>query len=220
MFETIGVTHTSGDHTGQGGNARSGLQLGDIMTRTVVSAMLGLLACAVVGGNAAAVPLNTPVPGNATIVFEGLEWAWGGSCPYQGLCGIEENPTAGGGSLAYQGTQGWRLPTALEMGLIPEDFALLFVYSGANVPENGTDPISGATFLSGPVPGAAACAAAYFSTTSNYCDWGDGAAGAWATGPIDEFFEQLYVRVAAPEPASLALFGLGLAGIGLLRRRA
>lgn len=196
------------------------LSWGIIMTRTVVSAMLGLFACAALSGNAAAVPLNTPVPGNATIVYEGLEWAWGGSCPYQGLCGIEENPTAGGGTLAYQGTQGWRLPTLLELDLIPDDFALLFVYSGANVPQNGTDPISGATFLSGPAPGAAACAAAYFSTTSNYCDWGDGEAGAWATGPADQFYEQLYVRVAAPEPASLALFGIGLAGLGLLRRRA
>jgi hypothetical protein len=158
------------------------------MTNPVISAMLGLLACAALAGTASAVPINSPVPGNATIVFEGLEWAWGGSCPYQGACGVDGNPTAGGGSLAYQATQGWRLPTALEMALVPlDDFALMFVFTGANVPLGAADPISGAEFLGGPVPGDAACAAAYFSTTVAYCDWGDGAAGAWALGPESEF---------------------------------
>src|SRR5215469_10078722 len=95
-------------------------------------------ACLVLGATAAmAVPINSPVPTDATITFDGLQWAWGGPCTFSGGCGD--------GTLAYQGTQGWSLPTAADMALVdaydasnPAAFADLFVFPGANVPSGGT----------------------------------------------------------------------------------
>ncbi len=189
------------------------------MTRMVSAAVFGLLAYAAIADTASAAPINSPVPTNTYITYAGLDWAWGGSCPYQGLCGDELGPNAGGGSLAYQSTQGWRLPTALEVGALPLNFAEMFVFPGANVPDGLTELATGATFLNGAPSGAAACAAPYFSTTALYCDWNDGLGGAWAASAADQFYEQLYVRTSVPEPTSLALFGVTLAGLAAARRR-
>ena len=86
-----------------------------------------------------ALPINSPVPSNAYIVFAGLDWAWGGPCPYSGGCFAT-------GDLTYQSTQGWRLPTAGELALIPSNFASDFITGSGNVPFNGVDPVSGAYF--------------------------------------------------------------------------
>ena len=74
-----------------------------------------------------ALPINSPVPSNAYIVFAGLDWAWGGPCPYSGGCFAT-------GDLTYQSTQGWRLPTAGELALIPSNFASDFITGSGNVP--------------------------------------------------------------------------------------
>src|SRR5581483_8262638 len=104
---------------------------------------------------AGAVPINSPVPTNAYIVFDGLDWAWGNPCSYQFGCGDA--------TLDYQGTQGWSLATREEIDSLPADFATFFVFPGANVPQGGTDPVSGA-FASGDPGGDMACATPYFST--------------------------------------------------------
>lgn len=162
-----------------------------------------------------ALPINSPIPSNAYIVFGGLDWAWGGPRPYSGGCFAT-------GDLTYQSTQGWSLPNAAELAEIPANFASDFVFPGANVPLGGTDPVSGATFT-GAVPGTAACATPYFNTAATWCDWNDGANGDWAGTPgSDGFAEQLYVRTAAagvPEPGSLALLAGGIVGIGAVFRR-
>ncbi|HEY0182457.1 MAG TPA: hypothetical protein VGC09_06565, partial [Rhodopila sp.] len=41
------------------------------------------------------VPINSPVPSNAYITFDGLNWAWGNPCSFQSGCGDA--------TLVYQG---------------------------------------------------------------------------------------------------------------------
>ncbi|MGH7154993.1 MAG: hypothetical protein ACREF3_13790, partial [Acetobacteraceae bacterium] len=154
--------------------------------RKLLFSLMGLVLAA----PAYALPINSPVPTNAYISFDGLDWAWGGPCPYSGGCFAT-------GDLTYQSTQGWRLPTTAELSAIPTNFANDFVFAGANVPLGGSDPVSGATFTGSP-PAAAACATPYFNTAATWCDWGDGASGDWAGAPgSGSFAEQLYVRGAA-----------------------
>ena len=176
--------------------------------------LLVLLAFQLFVVSAYAGQINSPVPSDAYIVFDNLEWAWGGPCPYSGGCYAT-------GDLSYQSTQGWSLPTAPELAQIPSDFASYFITGIGNVPYNGIDPVSGASFAGGPVIPAlsGACATPYFTGAATWCDWSDGANGYWAGVSNSEpyYSEQLYVRSATPtpEPVSLVLFSsfLGLAGL-------
>lgn len=161
---------------------------------------------------ASAAFLDSPVPTNAYITHAGLNWAWANPLP------------AGNELLAYQGTQGWRLPTAQELTNAP--LATQFLFAGGNVPFNGIDPVSQARFqaTNANYTGAGACATPYFSGTFRHCDWQDGLGqtfGPWAGMPgAQSFAEQLYVRNAIPEPAAWALMisGFALAGFAMRRR--
>jgi hypothetical protein len=192
----------------------------------LIAAVAGLAA--LMAAPAQAALYDHPVPTNATITFDGLQWAWGGACPYKGGCFAT-------GDLSYQGPLGWSLPTAADMSLVdaydssnPGAFAALFYYAGANVPAGGIDPISGAhdDSVYGSNATGFACAAPYFDTAAGWCDGSiDGAAGAWNGSVLGANYggsgiyydEQLYVRV--PEPITLSLFGVGLVGAAALRRR-
>ena len=164
--------------------------------------------------------INLPVPTNTFITQSGLNWAW-----------ARPLPAGGTFSLAFQGTQGWRLPTLAELGFAP--LATDFIFPGANVPLGGVDPVSNARFqaVNAALNGAAACATPYFDSSFVHCDWQDGLgqpAGPWAGLPgAASFADQLVVRTAAggppaddiPEPGTLTLFGVGLLGLGLVARR-
>ncbi len=168
--------------------------------------------------------INSPVPSDAYIVFDGLDWAWGGPCIYSGGCGD--------GNLTYQSTQGWGLPTASDLAVVDsldgdtagapgsDTFANLFFGSSGNVPLGGTDPVSGAYFSGQDVAGS--CATPYFSGAGQtWCDDGDGKQGYWGGTIIgvggDGQSEQLYVRSASgvvPEPATWCMMLMGFAGLG------
>jgi hypothetical protein len=186
-----------------------------------------LVGVAMLAGNAAiaqAQIINAPVPANAYITRNGLDWAWASPVP--------------GADLTFQAGQGWRIPTALELQSAP--LATDFLFAGGNVPFNGTDPVSGARFQATnaaytSAASAGACATPYFSGTYKHCDWQDGLGqpfGPWtgmpgATGPS----EQLVVRGAlapvvvqqiptlGPEGLTLLSLGLALAGLFVARRR-
>lgn len=94
------------------------------------------------------------------------------------------------------------------------------------MPLGGTDPVSGATFqaTNANLNGAAACATPYFSNSFKHCDWHDGLGqpfGPWAGMPgAPGFADQLVVRASAvPAPASMAVLGMGLLGLGAAARR-
>src|ERR1700730_4241731 len=103
----------------------------------------GSFAVAIIGA-LASVPskaafVETPLPSNTYIDFDGLDWAWAYPAPasYPGF------------DLSYQSQFGWRLPPAAELAGAPG--AINFLFAGANVPFSGTgiaahDPVSGAYF--------------------------------------------------------------------------
>ncbi|WP_019140781.1 PEP-CTERM sorting domain-containing protein [Noviherbaspirillum massiliense] len=193
------------------------------MTRQLLRACTAL-ALAGSFASAQAALINAPLPDNAYITQNGLDWAWGSPLP-----------ASAGIDLSVQGAYGWRLPTLEELAMAP--LATDFIFDGANVPLGGTDAVSGARFTFGnsALTGAAACAAAYFSNTYRHCDWQDGKGqlyGLWAgDSGAWSFADQLLVRIAAsspdqddthaaiPEPATAALLGVGLLGLCGARRR-
>ena len=160
----------------------------------------------------ASAQLNAPLPTNTYITQNALDWAWANPLPGSGV------------NLAYQSGFGWRYPTLAELLTAP--LATDFLFAGANVPFNGTDPISGATFsaTNAAYTGAGACASPYFSDSSSFvhCDWQDGNGqlyGPWAGTPgAAGFADQLFVRgtmqAAVPEPGTWAMMLLGFGAIG------
>ena len=160
-------------------------------------------------GPAGALPLNIPVPANATIIHNGLVWSWAGPCnPVSPSCGVID--------LTFQSQFGWRLATAQE--IVNHPLATDFRFPGANVPLGGSDP-NGAVFLGASPGGDAACSAPYFSTAHSHCDWSDGVNNFWAGLPGTlGTWEGLVVR-AIPEPSTALLLASGLAAIAVGRRR-
>jgi hypothetical protein len=177
------------------------------------------------GGTAGAqAALNVPVPASAYISQGGLDWAWA-------------NPLPGGVDLSFQGGQGWRIPTPAELAFAP--FATAFLKPTGNVPFNGADPVTGASFQSTnaaytAAASAGACATPYFANSAFlHCDWQDGLGqpfGPWAGMPgAANFADQLVVRgvfvapVAQPIPAlgleSMVLLSIGLALAGFVAAR-
>lgn len=191
----------------------------DIHSLIRAARRLVLLGLGGVALGASAAYLDSPVPASAYITKGGLDWAWASPV----------SATSGSFDLSYQSTQGWRLPTAGELTNAP--LATDFMKAGANVPQGGTDPVSGATFNGANSTGPAACATPYFSTGYHHCDWSDGLGqygDHWAAPGESSNYEQLVVRTSAapaaiaPVPAlgtqALILLSLALAGAGWLAR--
>ena len=174
---------------------------------------LSLLASAVISAPSQAALLDAPLPDNAYITMNGLDWAW--ALPL---------PANNGLDLSYQSAYGWRLPTLAELLSAPN--ATDFMFAGANVPFGGSDPVSGA-FFSATNPnltGDAACASPYFNNSYSHCDWqdGNGQLYVWAGLPnAPSWADQLVVRNSqVPEPSTVALTALALFGFAASRRKA
>jgi hypothetical protein len=189
------------------------------VTFKVLAGCAAAAICLAAAGGAAAT-INSPIPTNAYITYNGLDWAWGAPIA---------DPT--GLYLTYQGTQGWHVATAQELANAPN--AANFMFAGANVPYNGTDPVSGAVFADtnanyATLHSAGACATPYFSSGYAHCDFddGNGQSFTWAgTNGNQGNNDQLYVRASVsngvPEPATWTtlIFGFGAVGAMLRRRK-
>ena len=190
-------------------------------------AVFSLALMTIAAPSALAAPLvEAPVPTSAYITKNGYDWAW--------IFAVAADGSYGGlvPDFSFQAPLGWRLPTTAEMTLAPT--ATDFEFPGANVPLGTGDPVSNAYFAY-PTPsltGNAACAAAYFvdAAFEDHCDWAN-APGSGPGNPDTEehpwwgqpgavnFSESLAIRSPIPEPGSLMLLSVALAGLGVIRRK-
>ncbi len=187
------------------------------MASPIRAAALAVMAGFGVTAAASAQFATGPLPANAYIVFDGLDWAWANPLP----------AADGAFTLAGQAAYGWAIPTAEQLADAP--LATDFLFPGGNVPFDGTDPASGATFnaTNPDYTNDGACATPWFSATFYHCDWQDGLGqpyGPWAgmDGAYD-LAEQLVVRAdqgtVTPEPGTMSLLATGLIGLAGLERR-
>jgi hypothetical protein len=163
--------------------------------------------------------VDAPVPSDAYITLNGFDWAWASPC---------SGPNCGSGfglDLSFQSVFGWHIPSVEELALAP--VGMDFVFAGANVPQDGTDPISGAYIMAGPVPGDIAIAVPYFHTIYHWGDWADAPGNYWdlpwnTPGASDglDYAEFLVVRNAAvPEASTMLFLGSGIICLAAYRKR-
>jgi len=94
------------------------------------STLLALGVLVGVGTVSNAAPINVPVPTNAYIVQNGLDWAW--ASPLPAFIGDLSNPPNNGLDLSFQSQFGWGIPTFAQLVMAP--LATAFLFPDGNVP--------------------------------------------------------------------------------------
>lgn len=157
----------------------------------LAAAMAGMFLSS---GIALANPILTDLTPADYITVGGLDWAW--ASPVTSEVWFGQN-TLSQASLH----DGWREATDAEWAARPAASAF------------------------GPSSSSFKCASQYWNSTFTHCDYGDGTGGYlsqhWQASPEDSL-DLWYVRDASidvPEPGSIALVGLGLLGLTVVRKR-
>lgn len=156
---------------------------------------VALAACALFSASPVIASIDIEVPTANYITFGGADWAWISPCS-------ATSPSCGDTDLfEFQGSLGWRLPTAAEFALRPQasDFGTADSF---------------------------ACATPYFADVHSHCDYGDGEGGfIWnpsdpsSNSNVDTFAIRLAQVAAVPEPATWAMMVIGFGVVGGSMRR-
>ncbi|MGA8711543.1 MAG: PEP-CTERM sorting domain-containing protein [Roseiarcus sp.] len=184
--------------------------------------LVGALGVALLAGGANASLVNAPVPSNAYIVFDGLDWAWAAPVAADGsfgCCGVDRRMKASlGGGCRPQPSLRMRRPRCNSCSPGRTCRSTELILCGAYF-----------DYASSTLDGPAASAVPYFNDVVSQADWcnapgsacGFGEVPWWGQPGAPTYAESLVVRSVSgvPEPSTWAMMVLGFAGLGFAGHR-